>query len=229
MNYERHYKALTGRAPQLIFSRTRNAPSWEDRDGTYREAHRILPGCMGGKYIGTNVAYLTPAEHYVAHQLLVKMYPGNTSLLYAANMMTVESNLAPGRITNKKFGWLRKKYREMLSDKYTGQTIWKVNPMQNEGSRKKVGESKKGRKFYYSPATLDEVMVLPSEIPSGYVPGRSPRQADKLMADWEVTFPDGHVEVVSNLRQFCRDYGLHSSNLLQQKNGSKGYKVKKLG
>ena len=45
----------------------------------YFEKHRIIPGCMGGTYTFTNVSYLTLEEHYVAHQLLAKIYPNNLS------------------------------------------------------------------------------------------------------------------------------------------------------
>lgn len=30
---------------------------------------------------------------------------------------------------------------------------------------------------------------------------------------WQITFPDGHVEVIKNLRAFCREHGLSQGNM----------------
>ena len=73
MNYQKHYNKLINRARSRILD-------------YYCESHHIVPVCMGGK--GTEEVLLTPEEHYVAHQLLVKMYPNNSRLIYAANMMS---------------------------------------------------------------------------------------------------------------------------------------------
>lgn len=57
---------------------------------------------MGGKDEKQNIVNLTPEEHFVAHQLLVKIYPSNSSLIHAAHMMGTT------RTSNKSYGWLRK-------------------------------------------------------------------------------------------------------------------------
>lgn len=53
--------------------------------------------------------------------------------------------------------------------------------------------------------------------------------------NWEITFPDGHKEIINNLRKFCRDhseYGIHRSGLqLASKDGRnqhKGFHIRKL-
>jgi hypothetical protein len=61
---------------------------------------------MGGNNSKDNLVYLTAEEHYVAHQLLVKIYPDNHKLIYAANMMC--TNSPTGKRSNKLYGWLRK-------------------------------------------------------------------------------------------------------------------------
>lgn len=99
MNYTHHYNALMIRAKgrRLI---------------GYSERHHIIPKCQGGTNTSTNIVRLTPEEHYVAHQLLVKMYPGNIKLLWAASNMTGVT----GRMkrNNKLYGWLRRRLAEML-------------------------------------------------------------------------------------------------------------------
>jgi hypothetical protein len=61
LNYRAHYDRLIDRA------RNRASPAC-------RERHHVIPKCMGGDNSPANIVALTPEEHYVAHQLLVKMY-----------------------------------------------------------------------------------------------------------------------------------------------------------
>lgn len=95
MDYSRIYIELMERA------------SNRDLKG-YSEKHHIVPKCMGGDDKPRNIAVLTPEEHYLAHLLLVKIYPDNSKLVCAANMMTVDSNGC--RMNNKRYKWVREKY-----------------------------------------------------------------------------------------------------------------------
>jgi len=89
MNYQKHYNRLIERA------RIRTIEG-------YRERHHIVPKCLGGSDEKDNLVELTPEEHYVAHQLLVKIYPENGKLVHAAVMMTAS------RPSNKIYGWLKR-------------------------------------------------------------------------------------------------------------------------
>ena len=91
MNYEAHYSSLIERARGRLIS------------GCI-ERHHVLPRCIGGGNEKENIVSLTPEEHYVAHQLLVKMYPKERGLLYAAIFMAKHSP------NNKTFGWLRRRF-----------------------------------------------------------------------------------------------------------------------
>lgn len=91
--YVRHYRTLMDR------SVGRNLDS-------YTEKHHIVPKCLGGSSSG-KIAVLTASEHYVAHQLLVKLFPENHKLVYAARMMTLQGDCQ--RPNNKLHGWLREK------------------------------------------------------------------------------------------------------------------------
>lgn len=103
MNYELVYKKLVQRGQER---------------GTvegYKETHHIIPRCMGGTDDKDNLVDLTPEEHYVAHQLLVKMYPENRLLLYAAHCLSKVTSASSNHwgASNKKYGWLRKRHSEM--------------------------------------------------------------------------------------------------------------------
>lgn len=62
------------------------------------ERHHIVPKCLGGepKYLywkkHQNVIWLYPEEHYIAHKLLLKKYPKNSSLIYAFYKMSRTKN-----------------------------------------------------------------------------------------------------------------------------------------
>lgn len=93
MNYKKHYDKLIERSKARILE-------------GYVEKHHILPKCLGGTDDRENLAILTPEEHFLAHQLLIKIYPGNRDLIYATQLMTTHHTNA--RVNNKLFGWIRK-------------------------------------------------------------------------------------------------------------------------
>lgn len=63
---------------------------------------------MGGGDENENIAELTPKEHYLAHQLLVKMFPSHRGLVVAALYLTATG----GR---KAYGWLKRRQSKMMS------------------------------------------------------------------------------------------------------------------
>ncbi len=72
----------------------------------YTEKHHIIPKCLGGTNDVDNLIDLTPEEHYLAHQLLVKMYPNHAGLAYAAELMCYGAD--GRRNNNKSFGWIKR-------------------------------------------------------------------------------------------------------------------------
>jgi hypothetical protein len=81
----------------------------------YVEKHHIVPRCMGGTDDPENLVQLTPEEHYLAHQLLIKIYPDVRGLASATQLMTVHHT--DSRTTNKLFGWIRRKCADDSSAK----------------------------------------------------------------------------------------------------------------
>lgn len=102
MNYDKIYTNLIKKAKL----RTLNE---------YYEVHHILPRCLGGTDDPQNLVKLTPEEHYVAHQLLVKIYPENEKLVNAAIMMI------PRRKSNKLYGWLKRRFSIVQSQRQSGE------------------------------------------------------------------------------------------------------------
>lgn len=139
MNYAKIYQDLISKAKSRIV------------DG-YVEVHHIVPRCLGGSDKPDNLVRLTPEEHFVAHLLLVRIYPGNPKLVYAANMMTVVSG-NHGRTRNKQVGWLRRQLSRDLSDmmneperrQLTSERMTKDNPMKKPGVAQRVAEIRRER------------------------------------------------------------------------------------
>lgn len=111
MNYLKHYNALIQRGQSRVLT-------------THKEIHHIIPRCLGGSDDQTNLVKLTPEEHYIAHQLLVKIYPNDPRLVHAAMMMCAK------RKGNKVYGWLRKRLSDAQKINQAGEknsqygTIW---------------------------------------------------------------------------------------------------------
>lgn len=95
MNYNNIYKKLIDRAK-------------ERQTFEYTEKHHIIPKCIGGADDIENIAVLTEREHFIAHQLLVKIYPDQKQLAYAAYMMT-KANSYQIRAGNRLYAWLKEK------------------------------------------------------------------------------------------------------------------------
>jgi hypothetical protein len=107
VNYSNHYFLLCDRAI--------NRKLLAD---TYTEKHHIVPRCMGGDDANDNLVRLTPEEHYLAHQLLVKMFPGNHLLIYAVVAMSkLDHNGA--RLNNKSFGWIRRAHARVVGEQFS--------------------------------------------------------------------------------------------------------------
>jgi hypothetical protein len=80
-------------------------------EGTYTEGHHAIPKCLHGD--NKLIVELTPEEHFVAHQLLAKIHPDNSGLIYAAHAMTIGAKTNfHHRNNNKLFGWIRRKMQD---------------------------------------------------------------------------------------------------------------------
>jgi hypothetical protein len=104
MNYQKIYDQLIDRGKSRVL------------ENCYFETHHIVPRCMGGNDEKENLIDLLPEEHFIVHLLLVKIYPDESKLIYAANMM---SNFK--KYTNKQYGWLKKKFIYFLSVNNSGE------------------------------------------------------------------------------------------------------------
>lgn len=106
MNYHQIYQNLIDRARRRAASK-----KVANQILGYSEAHHILPKCMGGTNEKTNIVHLSAREHFVAHLLLVKIYPLEQKLLYACHrLMYTKHN--EERLCGRSYENLKKKLNE---------------------------------------------------------------------------------------------------------------------
>ena len=119
MNYQTHYARLIDRARYRVLI-------------GYFERHHVVPRCMGGGNASANIVRLTAEEHYVAHQLLIKIHPANYQLAHAAVWMAKRAS------GNKAYGWIRRRHAEAVSKRQVG-------TIKTPDQCRKISESKKGK------------------------------------------------------------------------------------
>ena len=161
MNYKKIYDSL------IIRGKTRLLQE-------YSELHHIVPRCIGGNNEQDNLVRLTPEEHYVAHQLLVKIYPNNPKLIKAAAMMI------PNRPSNKLYGWLRRKFAKAQSAGQTG-----------------TNNSQHGSRWIHNPVTGETKKTKNKIIEAGWVAGRYPKKP-KLKTVHKKTLKSKELELLYN-------------------------------
>lgn len=115
----------------------------------------MLPRCMGGGDEHSNIVRLTPEEHFLAHQLLVKIHPENDSLVFALTCMV--RSVRGQRANNKLFGWMRRRVSRAMRDMKKGKprsaevraklsAANKGRPL-SAATRAKMSAVRKGRKL----------------------------------------------------------------------------------
>lgn len=104
----------------------------------YSERHHIVPRCMEGTNDKDNLVELTAREHYVAHQLLAKIFPEVNGLVLACHMMCVDKN--GNRVSNREYEWIKKEYAKTLSLRLKGET------KETSERCQKISQTKTGRR-----------------------------------------------------------------------------------
>ena len=123
MDYKSHYDRLIERASSRVLA-------------GYVEVHHIVPRCMGGTEDLTNLVQLTAREHFVAHQLLYKMYPEVKGLAYSLTLMLTDPH---GFRNHTCYSWIRKAYGLAMKGR--------VKSAEERKNISEGGKKRKPRKF----------------------------------------------------------------------------------
>jgi hypothetical protein len=101
------------------------------------ELHHIIPKCLGGNNSKDNLVLLTYKEHYIAHHLLIKIYPKNVGINYGFLCMLRDRHghrLLTARMV------------ETIKNNYSSFQKWHIkvnNPMRSESAKKKISDRMK--------------------------------------------------------------------------------------
>lgn len=130
LKWKRHYDKLCERGQTRATTRQEAKLVLE----TKVERHHIIPECwfVNRKRKGpkgwiegdpddlNNLVFLSYREHFIAHQLLLKIYPRGKGVAHACRMMSVDKR--GNRVTNYLYDWLKKKAAEEHSILMRGRT-----------------------------------------------------------------------------------------------------------
>lgn len=86
MNYSRAYNSI------VVHYRKISSRAEAKKKFGYVESHHIIPRCMGGLDEESNIVHLPAKAHFIAHYLLVKMYPDSKPLWSAFSLMSGQSS-----------------------------------------------------------------------------------------------------------------------------------------
>jgi len=203
----------------------------------YTERHHVNPKCMGGTNDKCNIVVLTPKEHFLAHRLLVKMYPNNGKLKFALRCMTI-SGRQHQRVTGKLYAKFKEELALEISKLHKGKVVSEETRAKMSASSKKrqraplSKEHKEtlrrinlGRK--HTQTTLDKLKSIAANTNHT---GASNYNAKEMT----VTSPTGEAfKIKGQLQSFCEERGFTFSSLCKSldlnrplKSGkSKGWKA----
>lgn len=123
MNYQKIYDDLVTRA--------RLADRKRVKGGTYYERHHIVPRSLNGSNKSENLMLLTAREHFLAHKLLVQIYPDHKGLHHALWMLANKPNsgnqLRYYEVTSREYERIKQKRAQDLSEFMTGRNVGEKN------------------------------------------------------------------------------------------------------
>jgi len=198
MNYRWHYERLIKRGKEK-----------NHMVDVYYENHHILPKCLGGTDSNDNLVKLTAREHFIAHLLLIKIYPDKFGLIKAISIMCAFShkNFDRGASLNRMYGWLRKKLSECMSECQSGErnsqygTMW-VSDVKNKISKR---------------------VTKANGVPEGFVKGRNiwikMKQEEEQKTDRELKKQEKTNVLKEKWRPMFEDYKNHSFEYVKEKYG----------
>ncbi len=110
-----------------------------NENSDYFENHHIVPKCLDGSNDNDNIVRLTAREHFIAHALLVKIYPTSKKITNA--FIGMSRNKTGNRYINASmYEYLKKYWR----DTHSGVNHHMYQQTHSSKAKAKISEAKKG-------------------------------------------------------------------------------------
>jgi len=198
MNYQRIYDQIIDRARK---------ESRKKGQGSYYEAHHVIPKCLGGSNVKDNIVLLTAREHFVCHKLLVEIYPDNYRIVFAFWCMCgMRNDLTEGK-------------RHIPSTRDYEQTRLLMSKLttgipKSEEHRQKNSDSHKGRTPWNKGKVRTELHTLNNKIGQ-----KNRREVNQLTLEGEF------VKTWDSISDAAKHYGIGVSHcLMGRQKATKGYR-----
>ncbi len=136
-----------------------------DPNYVYYERHHIIPKCVGGTDDIGNLVLLTAREHFVAHQLLTKIYPEEHKLVFALRMLCRNNNKNHIR-NNKEYNWIKESVAKTSSISQKGKPG--TGNKYQKGHILSIGENNGMHGKVHSRETRDKMSEKAQERDSAY-------------------------------------------------------------
>lgn len=125
MNYQKIYTDL------ILRSKLENRR--KVKGSTYYERHHIIPRCLGGLDTKENLILFTAREHFLAHRLLLEIYPSNGKLIHAtwmlANKLSSGNQIREYKVSSREYERLKLLRSKEMSINMKGKLVGELNPM----------------------------------------------------------------------------------------------------
>jgi len=142
MNYKKIYDNLVFKAK----SANRKKLKRDDLNYIYYEQHHIIPKCLGGLNNKENLVLFTAKEHFVAHKLLVEIYPNNEKIFHAINLMVHRKRF--GRIykvSANEYERIKSQQSKLMSDRNASGAMGMKDKFHSEETKARLKRDRKGQ------------------------------------------------------------------------------------
>jgi len=193
LNYNKHYN--------LLISKSQN----RSKPDVY-EKHHILPKSMTGTNDKSNIAYLTPREHYIAHHLLWKIHR-TRKMFYAFWLMVTKFNNSENRkyrVSSRVYESAKRQHRIESSMTHTGKPCWAkgLTGIHSKAGLENISKAQRGR------VDSVETRSKKSKSHTGVKKGPSPLRGRPMPIDekWSVECPHcNKIGVDWNMKRYHFD------------------------
>lgn len=139
---------------KIYFSIIQRAQSRILNPNTYVERHHIIPKSLGGSNDISNLVKLTAREHAICHLLLIRFTNGENKMKMACAAWRMMFNSK----THSRYKLSSRAYNSVRIEMANATSIRSSNYKHSEESKRKISESKIGRKRNITPEWREKIV-----------------------------------------------------------------------